>query len=173
MLFALDLYVLRKASILLLTPTEELTIDESYRNSLSVINYFNPFTNRLFNNANEAKDLLTLTIYIYCEHWRKMYENVGTRIPEELLKDIEYLSREEHTDKSKVIRELLVIAVKKRLLDLALKKYVEGKISLGRAAELAQLPLVDFMKITAERKIPVHYSIDSLEEDFKKATKKR
>ncbi len=102
-----------------------------------------------------------------------MYENVGTRIPEELVKDIEYLSHEEHTNKSKVIRELLVVAVKKRLLDLALKKYLEGKISLGRAAELAQLPLIDFMKMIAERKIPIHYSIDSLEEDFKKAAKKR
>ena len=102
-----------------------------------------------------------------------MYENVGTRIPEDLVKDIEYLSLEEHTDKSKVIRELLVIAVKKRLLDLALEKYSEKKISVGRAAELARIPLVDFMKISAERGIPVNYSIDSLEEDFKKAAKKR
>ena len=102
-----------------------------------------------------------------------MYENVGTRIPEELLKDIEYLSSEEHTDKSNLIRELLVIAVKKRLLELALERYSEKKISIGRAAELARIPLVDFMKISAERGIPVHYSLESLEQDFKKAVKRR
>ena len=102
-----------------------------------------------------------------------MYENVGTRIPEDLLKDIEYLSDEGHSDKSKVIRELLGIAVKIKLLDLAMQKYYEKKISIGKAAELAKVSLIDFMKISAERKIPVHYSIDSLDKDFKKALSKK
>lgn len=102
-----------------------------------------------------------------------MYENVGTRIPEELVKDIEYLSREEQTDKSRVIRELLTVAIKKKFLDLALEKYFEKKISIGRAAELAKVSIVDFMKIASEKKIPMNYSVVSLEEDFKKATRRK
>lgn len=102
-----------------------------------------------------------------------MYENVGTRVPADVVKDIEYLAQEEKTDKSKVVRTLLAEAVHRRLIELALEQYFQRKISLGRAAELARLPLADFMRIAAERKISLNYSIKSLEEDFKRALKKR
>ncbi len=65
-----------------------------------------------------------------------MYENVGTRVPAEVV-------------------------------ELALKKYSERKVSLGRAAKLARMPLVDFMKAAAERRIVINYSVESLEEDFR------
>jgi|SRR3989338_858922 len=100
-----------------------------------------------------------------------MYETIGTRVPEDVVKDIEYVAEEEKTDKSKVIRELLSSAVKKRLVELALEKYAEKEVSLGRAAELARLSLADFMMTAAERKIPINYSIESLEKDFKAALK--
>lgn len=102
-----------------------------------------------------------------------MYENIGTRIPKGLVKDIKYLSEESQVDKSKVVRDLLTVAVKEKLIELALKKYTEKKISIGKAAELAKLPLSDFMKIAAEKKISINYSLSSLEADFKKATNKR
>ena len=38
---------------------------------------------------------------------------------------------------------------------------------MGRAAELAKIPLADFMKQAAERKMAMNYSIASLEKDFK------
>ena len=100
-----------------------------------------------------------------------MYENIGARVPEDVVKDIEYVAEEEKTDKSKVVRELLASAVKKRLVELALEKYSEREVSLGRAAELARLPLADFMSVAAERNIPINYSIESLEGDFKAALK--
>lgn len=96
-----------------------------------------------------------------------MFENIGTRVPETIVRDIKYLAEQEKTGKSQVIRELLSYAVKKKLVDLALEKYSEREVSLGRAAELARLPLADFMKIAAERNIPINYSISSLERDFK------
>ena len=95
-----------------------------------------------------------------------MYENLGTRVPEEIMKDIEFVAHEEKTDKSKVVRELLSEAVKNKVVKLALEKYAQKKISLGRAAELAKMPLSDFMKTASEKKIPVNYSIESLREDF-------
>lgn len=100
-----------------------------------------------------------------------MYENIGARVPGDVVKDIEYVAEEEKTDKSKVIRELLSGAVKKKLVELALEKYAEREVSLGRAAELARLPLADFMSIAAERKITINYSAESLERDFKAALK--
>lgn len=100
-----------------------------------------------------------------------MNENVATRIPESVVRDIDYVAKEENTDKSKVIRELLSAAVKEKLIDMALEKYSKREISLGRAAELAKIPLADFMLEAAERKIPMNYSAESLMEDFKAALK--
>ena len=100
-----------------------------------------------------------------------MYENVGARVPESLVKDIEYVAKEKKIDKSKVVRELLADAIKMKILDLALEKYSKKLVSLGRAAELAKMPLADFMKAAAERKIALNYSIESLEKDFRAAQK--
>lgn len=100
-----------------------------------------------------------------------MTENIAARIPDDIAKDIDYVAKAEKTDKSKVIRELLSEAVKEKLVDMALKKYSKRLVSLGRAAELAKIPLADFMKIAADRKIPVNYSVTSLERDFKAALK--
>lgn len=90
---------------------------------------------------------------------------VGTRVPSEVAQAIAYVAKEEHTDKSKVVRELISSAVKSRLIDLALKKYAQRMVSLGRGAELARLPLADFMKLAAERNIPLHYTLASLRKD--------
>jgi len=46
-----------------------------------------------------------------------------------------------------------------------ISKYEE--ISVGKAAELAEIPLTKFMNILVERNITFHYSIEDLEEDFK------
>ena len=100
-----------------------------------------------------------------------MNVNIAARIPSALVHEIDYVAKEEKTDKSKVIRELLSEAVKEKLVELALKKYSRKKISLGRAAELAKTPLADFMKLAAERKIPINYSAESLERDFKAVLK--
>lgn len=100
-----------------------------------------------------------------------MYKNIGTRIPGSVIKDIEYVAREEQTDKSKVVRELISEAIKMKMIEIALKKYSQRKISLGKATEIAKIPLTDFMNIAMERKIPMNYSIDSLKKDFKAALK--
>ena len=92
---------------------------------------------------------------------------VGTRIADELAADLEYVAGEEHVDKSKVMRELLAQAIKEKLIDLALNKYRKKTISVGKAAELAKMPLADFMRIAAGRKIPLNYSLESLQQDFK------
>jgi len=55
-----------------------------------------------------------------------MKENIGTRVSKDIARDIEYVAKEESTDKSKLVRELLAVAIKKRLIDLALEKYSKG-----------------------------------------------
>ncbi len=48
---------------------------------------------------------------------------------------------------------------------LALGLYREDKVSLGRAAELCQMPVEPFMEYAAQHNVPLHYDADDLEED--------
>ena len=100
-----------------------------------------------------------------------MAEGVVARVPSEIRKDIEFFAKKEQTDKSSIIRKLLTFAVKQKRLEYALNEYAERRVSLGKAAEFAKMPLADFMMIAAEKKIPINYSIESLEKDFKAALK--
>jgi predicted HTH domain antitoxin len=48
---------------------------------------------------------------------------------------------------------------------LALELYRENKVSLGRAAELCEMPIEAFMVFAGRHEAPVHYSVADLEED--------
>lgn len=50
---------------------------------------------------------------------------------------------------------------------LALGLYREDKVSLGRAAELCQTPLVDFMDFVAQHGVPpLRYSFEELDDEL-------
>jgi predicted HTH domain antitoxin len=48
---------------------------------------------------------------------------------------------------------------------LALGLYRENRISLGRAAELCQTPVEQFMEFAGRHEVALHYGLDDLEED--------
>ncbi len=49
---------------------------------------------------------------------------------------------------------------------LALELYREGKVSLGRAAELCQTPLAAFLEFVAKHGVPpLRYTFEDLEEE--------
>ncbi len=100
-----------------------------------------------------------------------MDQIVAARVPKEVARDIDLVSRETNLEKSKVLRELLLQGIKEKLVSIALKKYAAHEVSLGRAAELARMALADFMLVAKERMIPLHYPLASLEQDFTAALK--
>ena len=102
-----------------------------------------------------------------------MSEGVVARVSKDLKKDIEFFARQEQTDKSDIIRKLLTNAVKQKKLEYALNEFSKRNVSLGRASEIASIPLADFMNAAADRKIPINYTIESLEADFKAALRKK
>lgn len=95
--------------------------------------------------------------------------NIAARLPEDVMERINYVAKEKNTDKSKLMRELLSDAVNNKLIELALDKYAKRAVSLGRAAELARIPLADFMKIAAEKDITLNYTLQDLRDDLKAA----
>lgn len=48
---------------------------------------------------------------------------------------------------------------------LALELFREGRVSLGRAAELAGIGVEEFMEFSAHRQVPLHYTAADLAED--------
>ena len=48
---------------------------------------------------------------------------------------------------------------------LALELYREDKVSLGRAAELCQTSVEQFLEFAGRHSVPLHYGLDQLEED--------
>jgi predicted HTH domain antitoxin len=52
---------------------------------------------------------------------------------------------------------------------IALELYREERVSLGKAAELADMALEDFMTLAAERAIPLHYTPSDWRDDHQAA----
>lgn len=89
------------------------------------------------------------------------------RLPIEVDKEIEKLAVLEDSDKSKLIRELIVLGIRERKLEESLRAYQEGRISLWKAARLAGISLWKIMDIVRERKIILQYGERELNEDLK------
>lgn len=73
-------------------------------------------------------------------------KTMSIRMDQENYEFLNELTREERTDLSKTVRELVT---RGRVL-LAIEKYRSGEASLGRAAELAGLPLGQMMTVLAD-----------------------
>lgn len=92
---------------------------------------------------------------------------VSFRLPIEIEEDIEKIAHAQDSDKSKLIRELLIIGIKEKKLEEALKLYSQGKITLWKAAVLSGISLWKMIDIVAERKINLQYGKRELKEDLK------
>ncbi len=64
---------------------------------------------------------------------------INIRLDEKLLQDLEQICQWEKKDRTTVIRRLLSQAIETVKMNYSIKLYQEGKISLGKAAELAEI----------------------------------
>lgn len=53
------------------------------------------------------------------------------------------------------------------MIEIAVHLYEKEILTLSQARVIAGLPLIDFQQQLAIRKIPLHYNINSLEQDMK------
>jgi predicted HTH domain antitoxin len=75
-----------------------------------------------------------------------MTKTMSIRMDRDNYEFLSEITREERTDLSKTVRELVT---RGRVL-LAIEKYRSGEASLGRAAELAGLPLGQMITVLAD-----------------------
>jgi len=105
-----------------------------------------------------------------------MAEIVSVRIGEELEKDILKVEKKLLVDRSEIIRRLLTAAIKEWKLQNALEELTAHKISLGKAAEIANVSIWEMIEITKKKNTDwLGIKTEDIEQDLeiiKKLTKK-
>jgi len=92
---------------------------------------------------------------------------VGTRLPDELVRDLERIEGVEQADRSTTVRKLLHKAIKDWKLDHYARLYGGGKMTLATAAREADVCLWEMMDYVRSRKVPAQYDLEDLERDLK------
>ncbi|MBI1972656.1 UPF0175 family protein [Candidatus Woesearchaeota archaeon] len=92
---------------------------------------------------------------------------VSLTVPAEILEQSEKIAKEKAEDRSTTMRELLRLGIKQYMAERALALYAEGKISLEKAAEMAEISLWKILDLLKERKIPLHYSVDDIKKEIR------
>ena len=92
---------------------------------------------------------------------------ITTRVSEEIEGDIRSISEREQLDKSTVVRRLLMKGIKDWKIKYALEQYSEGKITIWRAARMADVSLRQMLDLAAKKGIPFQYTLEDLREDFR------
>jgi predicted HTH domain antitoxin len=96
---------------------------------------------------------------------------ISTRVPDKLARDLKEIEKEEQSDRATTIRKLLTRAIREWKIEHALKLYHEGKVTLWRAARLAEVSLREMMEKAAQKGIEFRYTEKDFEEDLEAALK--
>ena len=94
-----------------------------------------------------------------------MTKTLTTRAPDTLAREIEALAREEHLDKSALIRRLLADALQVKRKHKGLELYRENKVSLGKAASIAKISIWEMLELVREKGLHIDYGSEELFED--------
>jgi len=93
-------------------------------------------------------------------------KHVTARVSEDLYEAIEELRAEERLDRSTAVARLLERGVEDWRVDTAVRRYRDGDVSLGRAAEVADVSLWRFLDILDDRRVEANYTEADLEADL-------
>ena len=87
---------------------------------------------------------------------------ISVRINKKLEKILNKITKEQQNEQSEVIRDL----IRNRSIFLAIKGYVDGKYSIGMAANLIDMPLSDFMDLIMDLGIKSKISSEDVLEGY-------
>ncbi len=96
---------------------------------------------------------------------------ISVRSTSDLERKIRKLMEFEKSDKSSIIRKALEKGVNEELKRLALNLYIERKVSLAKAAEIAEISVRELLELIKERGLSLNITVEDLRKDFKEAMK--
>jgi len=89
--------------------------------------------------------------------------------PEDIETKIKMLAAGLHMERSAVIRSIIDVGVQQKLIEYSLNQFMEKKVSLAKAADIAGISIREMLDILNEKGIPLHISKKSVMKDFKAA----
>lgn len=95
-----------------------------------------------------------------------MGETVSGRLPEDLVAGLDELGEATGRTRSDVLREVVRHGLAEVRLERAIDAYRAGEASLGRASEIAGLPIACFLDELRQAQVPLRYGPDELAEDL-------
>ncbi len=93
---------------------------------------------------------------------------VSVRIDNHIIKDIELLMKDYKADRSEVVRRLLDRGLRQAKLEKVLELLREHKISMGKAARLADVTLYEMIELCKKHEIHIGYTRDDLKRDLER-----
>ena len=101
-----------------------------------------------------------------------MGDKISIILPDDLKEEIDKLRELYKEEQSAYIRKLLWKSVAQEKFDYALKEYIDDKISLGKAAEIAGISIWEMLDELKKRNITLKYKISEAELEIEKVLKK-
>ena len=95
-----------------------------------------------------------------------MTETVSGRLPDELVKELDQLGKDMGMTRSEVLREVVSKGVAAERLERALDAYRRREVSLGRASQMAGIPITVFLDELKRAGILRNYDLDELRRDL-------
>jgi len=97
---------------------------------------------------------------------------ISARIQKSQAEEIERLASKKGTDKSTIIRELLTTALQKKRIEEALNQVQARKITVWKAAELADVTYREMLELLKTHNIPFPLSEQELRREIEEITGK-
>ncbi len=101
-----------------------------------------------------------------------MGDKISIILPDDLKEEIDKLKEIHKEDQSSYIRKLLWKSVAQEKLDYAIEQYLEEKISLGKASEIAGISMWEMLDELHKRDFTLKYKISEAEAEIEKIVKK-
>jgi len=97
-----------------------------------------------------------------------MTSTISVRLGKSLQKDLSQVEKTWQTDRSEVIRRLLVLALKEWRIQNALENISQHKTSIGKAAEECEISIWELLERLKEKNIDwTGYTDEDLKNDLK------
>jgi predicted HTH domain antitoxin len=100
----------------------------------------------------------------------KELTTVSARIQKSQAEEIERLASKKGTDKSAIIRELLATAIKNKKIEEALTQVQTKKITVWKAAEIADVTYREMLELLKTHNVPYPLSEEELRREIEEIT---
>ncbi len=94
-----------------------------------------------------------------------MAETISVRLEDETVKELKEIKKQYKSAMSEILRKILEIGIKQLKIQMALQLLREGKISIGKASEVAGVTIYEMLEEMKKNEIPYGYSLEDLKSD--------